>query len=258
MDEFDIFFENTSNALEVIGSLPSSYFHRFSPDAFIMATGAPSADENWAWVKSGYSRELLIEVIEKFEERSLQFIWPVFPNPDVQMELDMDELGLLARGTLTPMIFDSSLDSYANKPAGLKLSARRVSAPEDILVWADTCWGGFTENEEAPPPEFVRFARNAALNDKLGLILGYIGGKPAGTYMLCKCGGIYISHFTVLRKWRNLGAGSFLMNDLMSYNDSVKNRYLALIATKQGERLYKRFGFRKIAGIPVRSFSDEI
>ena len=286
MTDFDIFFENAGSSLEVMGSLPSSYFHRFpGVESFIIATGIRYADENWAWIKSGsYSRELLIEVIEKFKKKSLQFIWPVFPDSDIQMWLDMDELGLLTRKIFGAMIFDFAVDlqqfdktlagnvAVRDAPQGvplgecehvsadLKLSAKRAFTPEDALLWAVTCWKGFTESETGKdvPPEFVSFAQNAVLNDKLRLVLGYIEKKPIGTFMLCKCDGIFISHFTVLTEWRNLGAGSFLMNELMNYSSSIKNRYLVLIATAAGERLYKKFGFRRVADIPIRSFSEDV
>jgi|GEM_PF-2058151 len=270
LDEFDIFFRNTSSALEVVGSLPSSYFHRFNNlEAFIVSTGVRYADENWAWIKSDkYSRELLIEVIEKFEEKSLQFIWPVFPDSDVQMWLDMDEVGLFTRKIYSAMTFDSDVDLYENtyvldsnwSPVDLELYARRALTPEDALLWADTCWRGFTEAEAEKdvPPEFIEFARNAVLNDKLRLILGYIENKPVGTFMLSKCDGILISHFSVLSEWRSLGVGSALMKELMSYNNLIKNRYLVLIATIAGEKLYKKFGFRNIADIHIRSFSENI
>ena len=258
-DEFDFFFRNTGSALEIIGSLSSSYFHRFPElESFVMATGVRCADENWAWINSkNYSRELLIEVIKFFEDRSLQFIWPVFPGSGVQMGLDMDELGLLTRENFSAMTFDAVADSYVIELADIELDVKSVLTSEDAMLWADTNWKGFTERGETPP-EFVRFARYAALNNKLRLFFGYVENEPAGTCMLCKCEGIVISHFSVLPKWRNMGVGSALMNEIMAYNNSVKNRFLVLIATKQGKKLYKKYGFRNIADISIRSFSDSV
>jgi GNAT superfamily N-acetyltransferase len=69
---------------------------------------------------------------------------------------------------------------------------------------------------------------------------------------------MFISHFCVLPEWRNFGAGSYLMNELMGYNVRVKNRYLVLIATSAGEKLYTKFGFRKVTDVVIRSFSEDI
>ena len=262
IDEFDIFFRGIGSALEVIGSLRSSYFHRFAGlEAFIIATGVRYADENWAWVKSdNYSRELLIEVIEIFKEKSLQFIWPVFPDSDVQMWLEMDDYGLFTRKIFRAMIFDTSIDVYENSHIDLKFSVKRATTREDALLWAGTCWKGFSEadTEENVPQEFVELACNAVLDDRISLVLGYIEEEPVGTFMLCKCEGIMISHFCVLPEWRSLGAGSALMNELMCYNTILNNRYIVLIATTAGERLYKRFGFRSVGDIDIRSFSENI
>jgi ribosomal protein S18 acetylase RimI-like enzyme len=256
MREFDIFFRSIGNALEIIGGLPSSYIYHFTDDSFIMATGVRFADENWAWITSeNYSRELLVEVVKKFESISLQFIWPIFPNSDAQMEIDMDEFGLLKRAAMSAMIFDSNLDFVCSSDSRFKTT--KASTSEEALLWADVCWRGFSEGEGAQP-EFVEFARSAVFNDNLKLILGYIESEPVGSYMLCENRGIYISHFCVLPKWRNLGVGSLLMSEIMEYNNMAQNSTIVLLATSSGERLYKRFGFRNIANIPIRSFSDEI
>jgi GNAT superfamily N-acetyltransferase len=256
MREFDIFFRNTGNAFEILGELPSSYFCRFSDDSFIMSTGVRCADENLAWIKSeDYSRELLIEVIKNFESKSLQFIWPIFPDSDSQMEFDMDELGLLKKKTMSAMIYDSNSDFVC--ASNSKFRTTRAFTPEEALIWADVCWRGFSEEEEQQP-EFIEFAQNAVLNDKLKLVIGYIENEPVGSYMLCGSQGTYLSHFSVLPKWRNLGVGSLLMNEIVDYDDLMQNRFRVLLATSSGERLYKRFGFRNIANIPIRSFSDEI
>jgi len=258
LNEFDVFYRNAGSALEVIGSFPSSYFHRFPGlEAFIMATGIRSADENWAWIKSNsYSRELLIEVISKFEERQLQFIWPVFPDSSVQMGLDMDELGLVVREVLNAMIFDSAFVHVNDKSGDLKLKTTKALTSKDATLWADTCWRGFAKEKETLQPEFVRFAQSAVLNDKLSLVLGYVENEPVGTFMLCENEGFFISHFSVLPEWRNLGIGSLLMNELMNYTYFIKKRYLVLIATKQGERLYKKFGFKNVGSISIRSLNE--
>jgi len=259
VNEFDIFFENTGNALEIIGGLPSSYFYRFLgfESSFIMATGVRSADENYAWIKSNsYSRQLLIDVIERFNSKSLQFIWPVFPDSGVQMGLDLDEAGLLTRDTFSAMIFDSDVDSVCRiSKSDLKLRTTRALTLSDATLWANACWSGFSEGSAAEP-EFIRFAQNAILSDKLRLVLGYVNNEPVGSYMLCEAKGIYISHFNVLSKWRNFGIGSFLMDEIMNYSNSISNRFLVLLATRPGKKLYEKFGFRNIAEIPIRSFYD--
>lgn len=262
LNEFDIFFKITGNALGIIGGLPSSYIYRFPEyeDSFIMATGIHSADENWAWIKScNYSRQLLIEVVEKFESTKLQFMWPIFPDSNVQMGNDMDELGLLTRSSFSAMVFDSNIDCARNAD-GVELSLRtkRVSTQKDALLWADTCWKGYTEEGESTQPEFVKFAENVVQSDELILSLGYIGNEPVGTYMLCRSKGLYISHFCVLPKLRNLGIGSLFMNEIMNYNNSIGNRYIVLLATESGKGLYLKFGFRSIAEIVIRSFSGNI
>ena len=264
-DDFDIFFKNTGSALEVIGSLPSSYLYRFPGlDAFILSTGVRYADENWVWVKSdSYSQELLIEVVERFKEKSLQFIWPVFSDSDIQMSLDMDDFGLLTRKIFRAMILDSAVDKFTTNlynPAYLRFSARRAITPEDALLWAATCWKGFTEaeTEEDVPREFVELACNAALNDRMSLVLGFVNEEPAGTFMLCKGDGIMVSHFCVLPALRNLGVGNALMNEIIGYNNLIRNRYLVLVATIAGERLYRKFGFRNVADVAIRSFSENI
>ena len=260
LNEYEIFFNITGNSLEIIGGLPSSYLHHFFEDSFIVATGAPSADENWAWIKSiDYSRSLLIEVASQFERKSLQFMWPIFPDSVNQMIFDMDELGLLARTTMSAMIFDSNLDhAYKINEINSKFKTAKVLTLEDALLWSDVCWRAFSQVEEELQPEFVRFAQNAVLNDKLKLVLGYFENEPVGCYMLTLSRGMYLSHFAVLPKWRNIGLGSLLMNEIMDYNNRAQNRYLALLATSSGERLYNKYGFRNIADIPIRSFCERI
>jgi ribosomal protein S18 acetylase RimI-like enzyme len=260
LNEFDVFFINAGNALEIIGGLPSSYFYRFPEfeDSFIMATGIKCADENWAWIKrDSYSRELLVEVIRKFECKSLEFFWPIFPGSNTQMEIDMDELGLLARETLSAMIFDSNIDA-ASKIDGIDLCLRTTKAlsSQDALLWANTCWKGFMDEEETPQPEFIRFAQNAVSNDKLSLFTGFNADKPVGVYMLCESQGLYISHFCVLPKFRGMGVGSLFMNEIMNYNSSMRNRFIVLLATKSGRGLYRKFGFRSVAEVHIRSFSE--
>ena len=262
LSELDVFYRDTGNALEIIGGLPSSCFYRFPGllNSFIMATGINSADENWVWIKNeDYSRELLIEVIKMYEKKSLQFMWPVFPDSNIQMESDMDEFGLFARATFNAMIFDSKTDSsHKIHSSELKLLTKMAITSEDASLWADTCWKGFSSEEETPPPEFVRFAQNAVLNDKLILKLGFIENKPVGTYLLCAGSGVYISHFTILSKLRNIGIGSLFMNEIMNYNSSVNNRFLVLLSTQSGRGLYSKFGFRNIADVTIRSFSEDI
>ena len=261
-NDYEVFFKNAGNALKTIGALPSSYIYRFPEyeDSFIMSTGIHSTDENWAWIKSSsYSKELLTEVIKIFESKSLKFMWPIFPEPNIQMESDMDELGLLARTTFSAMIFDSNTD-FARRPdvQGIDFRIIRVINPKDALLWADTCWKGFTEERESPQPEIFKFAENAVLCDKLYLSLGYIENKPVGAFMLCRSQGLYISHFSILPKLRSLGIGSLFMNEIMNYNNSIENRFIVLLATKTGKGFYEKFGFRSIAEISIRSFSEKI
>jgi GNAT superfamily N-acetyltransferase len=260
VNEYEIFLEITGGALEIIGGLPSSCLHRFFEGSFILATGVRSADENWAWIKSNdYSRALLIEIISIFKSKSLQFIWPVFPNTNNQMRFDMDELGLLERETMSAMVFDSNLDkAHKINEIKPKFTSTRVLAAEDALLWADVCWKAFSESEEELQLEFVSFAQNAVSNDKLKLVLGYFENEPAGCYMLTRSRGIYISHFTVLPKWRRLGLGSFLMNEIIDYNYMAQNRYLTLLATSSGEKLYNKYGFRNLASITIRSLCERI
>ena len=258
--EYEIFLKITGSALGIIGGLPSSCLHHFFENSFIIATGVRSADENWAWIKSGdYSRELLTKVIRKFECKSLQFMWPVFPDSISQMELDMDELGLLKRTTMSAMIFDSYIDNvHKINEINSKFRTTKAATIEDAFIWADVCWRAFSEIEEEVQPEFVRFAQNAVLNDKLKLVFGRLENIPVGCYMLTESRGIYISHFAVLPKWRNFGLGSLLMNEIMDYNSVVQNRYIVLLATSSGGKLYSKYGFRNIADIPIRSFCEEI
>jgi ribosomal protein S18 acetylase RimI-like enzyme len=111
------------------------------------------------------------------------------------------------------------------------------------------------DEEEAPQPEFIRFAQNAVSNDKLSLFTGFNEDKPVGAYMLSVSPALYISHFSVLPKFRGIGIGSLFMNEIMNYNNSIRNRYIVLLATKSGRGLYRKFGFRSIADIHIRAFS---
>ena len=260
LSKYEIFFKITGCSLEIIGGLPSSCINRFFADSFLIDTGVRSADENWAWIKSNdYSSELLNKVISEFKSKSLQFMWPVFPDATSQMKIDMDELGLLERTTMSAMVFDSNLDhAHKIKDINPKLKTTKALTAEDALLWADVCWRAFSEGEEELQPEFASFAQNAVLNDKLKLTIGYFENEPAGCYMLTLSRGIYISHFAVLPKWRNLGLGSLLMNDIMDYNNKSQNRYIALLATNSGEKLYNKYSFRSIAIIPIRSFCERI
>jgi GNAT superfamily N-acetyltransferase len=188
--------------------------------------------------------------IEKFKERGqtskVPLLWYIGPDTQpANIGKRLETHGFTTQGDGAGMAIDL-LEMNENEPIPAGLEITEVKDDKTLKTWCHIMCVGFNTPPEAEP-NIVKYVKRC-LEYKLPmkLYLGILDGKPASTsgYFLGE-GVVGIYFVATLPEFRKRGAGFAVTQKALKDGQALGYRVGILQASKMGEPVYKRMGFKE-------------
>jgi GNAT superfamily N-acetyltransferase len=237
---------NFTAYLRLFARLPGMELHE-EPDItwFACSHGAPGNHvTRTALDPAADPNARLRQVLAEMRAQVARMDWPIYPG-DAPPDLDAHLAALgLEEGHGGPwMVADLTMATPAPPLPGF--SVRRVMDADELGVWRRVSAEGFEMPFDAIQPYYDAYLQEGFGADAVLVpYLGYHGDEPvtSGT-LLCAAGLAGVYDVSTPPRARRRGYGSAITAHMMAEGRARGYRYACLLASSEGERIYRKLGF---------------
>ena len=257
MENWGYVYENLKSMLAVLGEAKSARYAARAGTAAFYDSGVGDAHENYALLdhenmtRGADARSDFAETLDSVVKQGLKFfgvtgrphIWPFFFEMSGECQNILRSNGLEREDDFTAMLADLS------GPETRAVSDGRIGPVrgEDARAWADDAWRGFDSDEDAPE-SFIAEARHIASRGDF-LPVGIKGASTGLLFFGGETAGIY--YISTRPESRGQGLGGAVVEYLKRAARELGYRYVTLLATPSGRRLYERHGFAALGTVGI-------
>jgi GNAT superfamily N-acetyltransferase len=224
----------------------ADYEAHLTAEGFLVLTGEPAADVNMAGIwGGGEAKERMREFGARVAQRNLPVLLLTTVEQSEQIGDTAADFGFSHVGSVPLMIYEPT----ANLPGRSDYAVERVASEADRQQWLDTIAAAF-----ALPPAVARGVWGPGLLDTPGLtlFLARTNGQAVSGVACTRRGttvGIWAMGTPPERQRQ--GAGAAALSHAINHHRASGARLFYLMATEQGEPLYRKLGFQTVADLPV-------
>ncbi|MDR1580315.1 MAG: GNAT family N-acetyltransferase [Synergistaceae bacterium] len=259
MENWGYVHENLKSMLAILGEAESARYIAHTGTAAFYDSGVDDAHENYALpdqvnaARGADARSDFAETLDFAVKLGRKFfgvtgcphIWPFFFEISGACQKILESNGLAREDDFTAMWADLNV----SETCAMSDDRVRPVQANDVRGWADDVWRGFDSGEDASE-SFIAKARYFASRGEF-LPVGIKGASTGLLFAGGETAGIY--YISTRPEFRGQGLGGAVVDYLKRAARESGFRYVTLLATPSGRRLYERHGFIALGTVSIFS-----